>query len=292
MDSINVDKIQAFRRYKQQQFVNNLLFYPLAALTFGIFCTSPFWFPSLYSSTKTLVCVSIPRILSFFLSAKSLFILGNLIVIFLLRDSKVRPSDPSHNDDDGDNLVKPISPKNGSKKAMIHIVSSEKSEVVQASKPLYHQNNNIRDPMKPTLPSIETEKLKMHRVFPEASKTAVSEGLSERIPIDPYSIGKVDRVRCVEEKRTQRSLSYVEDPAGELEAAKEALWEVEARIEKKWEQEIKVVQEKARNLKKERENLMVPALATDELKRRADDFIAMVNKQIRLEAEDVLLDAS
>jgi len=146
--------------------------------------------------------------------------------------------------------------------------------------------------MKPTLPSIETEKLKMHRVFPEASKTAVSEGLSERIPIDPYSIGKVDRVRCVEEKRTQRSLSYVEDPAGELEAAKEALWEVEARIEKKWEQEIKVVQEKARNLKKERENLMVPALATDELKRRADDFIAMVNKQIRLEAEDVLLDAS
>lgn len=277
MDSIDVEKIRALRKYKEQQFVSNLLFYALATLTFGLFCTSPFWFPSLYSSTKTLVCVSIPRIIFFFFSAKSLFILGNLIVIFLLRDSKVRRSDPSNNGDNGDSLVKPILPKTQSQKAKIRTVSPEKSRVVQASKPLYQHNNNVTDPVKLTPPSIETEKAKMHTVFSEASKSVISKGLSERIYVGPYSISKVNSVRYVEEKERHRSLSHVEDQAGELVAENQSLWEV--------------VQKERVELKKEREALMGPALSTDELKRKADDFIAMVNEQIRLEAEDVLLDA-
>lgn len=283
MDSIDVEKIQALRKYKEQQFVSNLLFYALAALTFGLFCTSPFWFPSLYSSTKTLVCVSIPRIISFFLSAKSLFILGNLIVIFLLRDSKVRLSNPPYNDNNCDSLVKLIFPKTRSEKAKIRTVSPKKCRVVQASKPLYQHNNNGTDLVKLTPPNIEAEKVKMHTVFSKASKTAISKGLSERTHVGPYS------TRYVEEKERHRSLSHVEDQAGELVPENEALWEVEERIEEKGQQKTKVVQKETVELKKEREAVMAPS--TDELKRRADDFIAMVNEQIRLEAADVLLDA-
>lgn len=277
MDSIDVEKIQALRKYKEQQFVSNLLFYALAALTFGLFCTSPFWFPSLYSSTKTLVCVSIPRIIFVFLSAKSLFILGNLIVIFLLRDSKVRRSDASDNGNNGDSLVKQILPKTRSEKAKIRTVSPKKSGVVQASKPLYQHNNHVMDPVKLTPPSIETEKAKMHTVFSKAGKTVISNGLSERIHVGPYSISKVNSVRYVEEKERHKSLSHVEDQAGELVAENESLCEV--------------VRKERVELKRGREAVMAPALSTDELKRKADDFIAMVNEQIRLEAADVLLDA-
>lgn len=182
-------------------------------------------------------------------------------------------------------------PKTPSKKAKIHTVSPKKSRVVQASKPLYQHHDNVRDPVKLTPPSIETEKVKMHTVFSKASKTVISKGLSERIHVGPHSTSKVNSVMYVEEKERHRRLSHVEDQAGELGAENEALWEVEETIEKKGEQETKVAQKETAELKKEREALMAPALSTDELKRRADDFIAMVNEQIRLEAADVLLDA-
>ncbi|KAK9668927.1 hypothetical protein RND81_13G096400 [Saponaria officinalis] len=95
MDSINVDKIQALKKYKQQEFINSLMFYPLVALISVLFCSTPFWFPCLYSSTKTFFFVSIPKILTFFLNPKSLFILGNLIIVFLLKESKTKSSNSS-----------------------------------------------------------------------------------------------------------------------------------------------------------------------------------------------------
>ncbi|KAL9243386.1 hypothetical protein vseg_017280 [Gypsophila vaccaria] len=112
MDSINVDKIQALKKYKQQEFINTLMFYPMVALICALFCTSPFWFPCLYSSTKAFFFVSIPQILTFFFNAKSLFILGNLIVVFLLKESKIKGPNSSTQQrklDDFRDVKQPIS---------------------------------------------------------------------------------------------------------------------------------------------------------------------------------------
>ncbi|GFZ17355.1 hypothetical protein Acr_26g0006250 [Actinidia rufa] len=90
MDPIKIVKTQAINKHKKQQLlVNNLLLYSLTTLTCSLFCFSPFWNPLLFSCIKVFLSVSLPQITSLFFTSKFFFIIGNLIVIFLVGESKI-----------------------------------------------------------------------------------------------------------------------------------------------------------------------------------------------------------
>ncbi|PIA33836.1 hypothetical protein AQUCO_04000126v1 [Aquilegia coerulea] len=101
MDSIRIEKLQAMNKYKKStQFLDNFILYCFTALTCSILCSSPFWLPSLYSSTKAFLFVSLPSIGVLFFNPKCLFILCNVIVIFLIGESKFVSSKSSPDTDE------------------------------------------------------------------------------------------------------------------------------------------------------------------------------------------------
>ncbi|KAK3013862.1 hypothetical protein RJ639_010210 [Escallonia herrerae] len=95
MDSLKIQKIQAINRYKKQQLVNTLILYSLTTAACSLYCCSPFWYPPLCATVNAFLSVSLPNICSLLFGPKALFILGNLIVIFLVGESKMFKSDAS-----------------------------------------------------------------------------------------------------------------------------------------------------------------------------------------------------
>ncbi|PON45277.1 Transmembrane protein [Parasponia andersonii] len=96
MDSIKAQKLQAMNCYnKRSQFLYNLILSSLVAITCSFLCSYPFWFSSLTSSIKHLVFISLPNICSSFLNPKCLFIVFNVIVAFLVGESKLLSSQSS-----------------------------------------------------------------------------------------------------------------------------------------------------------------------------------------------------
>ena len=113
----------------------------------------------------------------------------------------------------------------------------------------------------------------MYTLFSRKSSKTVSERLLQRRTCEDLSLEP--KVECLEEVGRDEKL---------------------ARVGRKTMQEEEKVgllcqsdEEQGENLENSIEQPMIPALSTDELKRRADDFIARVNKQIRLEANQVLV---
>ena len=95
MDSIRkAKKIQAMHSFKNQ-FCYNLMFHSFLALTCSLLCSSPLWFPSLCSSMKHFLFLSLPNKLSSYFGPKCLFILVNVIVVFLVGESRLVGSQSS-----------------------------------------------------------------------------------------------------------------------------------------------------------------------------------------------------
>ncbi|KAL7135154.1 hypothetical protein ABFS83_11G073600 [Erythranthe nasuta] len=85
------EKIQAMKNYKRAMFLYNLVLYSLTSLiTFFVFSYYYSWFPS----TKDLPSFP-PNNLSVFLNAKCFFVVGNLIVLILIGESKLKQSSHS-----------------------------------------------------------------------------------------------------------------------------------------------------------------------------------------------------
>ncbi|CAK9183199.1 unnamed protein product [Ilex paraguariensis] len=95
MDPLRMKKIQAMKKYKKQQILCNLIVYSLTAFTCMLFCSSPFWHPPLRATMNVFLTISLPKMTSLFLGSKFLFILGNLIVIFLVQQSNIFNPDSS-----------------------------------------------------------------------------------------------------------------------------------------------------------------------------------------------------
>lgn len=90
MDAIKIAKIQAINKFKRKQLLNNLFLYSLTALITSFFCSSPFFcYPPLFSCMKAFLFVSLPQISSPFFISKFSFIVCNLIIVFLVGESKV-----------------------------------------------------------------------------------------------------------------------------------------------------------------------------------------------------------
>ncbi|KAL9329882.1 hypothetical protein ACSQ67_004885 [Phaseolus vulgaris] len=82
-------------RYKRHQFLNNLYVYFVSALTCSVFCFVSFCMPYLSSLLRVFFLVHISSLIPVLLSSKLLFIIGNLIIFFLVVNSKILSSDPS-----------------------------------------------------------------------------------------------------------------------------------------------------------------------------------------------------
>lgn len=95
MDPRQIQKIQAMNRYKKRQFMDNLNFYFLSALSCSVFCYVTLCLPYLSSIVSVFFFVHIPSLIPVLLSTKLLFIIGNIIIFFLVVNSKIFSSDPS-----------------------------------------------------------------------------------------------------------------------------------------------------------------------------------------------------
>ncbi|KAH7856786.1 hypothetical protein Vadar_005571 [Vaccinium darrowii] len=86
---MNPMKIQATKMHKKQQLLHNLFIYSLTALTSSsLICFSPILHP-LFSCIKVLLVLPTPEITSLFFNSKFLFIVGNLIFLILISESKI-----------------------------------------------------------------------------------------------------------------------------------------------------------------------------------------------------------
>ncbi|PWA35145.1 hypothetical protein CTI12_AA029730 [Artemisia annua] len=85
---IHAYKARASKKHKGHQLLNDFILYSLTALACTSFCSSPLWYPPFCATFNVFFFLSLPKITSFFFTSKALFIVGNLIVIFLLGESK------------------------------------------------------------------------------------------------------------------------------------------------------------------------------------------------------------
>ncbi|XP_009760327.1 uncharacterized protein [Nicotiana sylvestris] len=86
MDSLQMKKIQAINK---QRLLNKLMLYSFTALSCSLFLSSPLWYPILRTFVKVLLFDSLPKVGALFFSPKCIFIVGNLIVIVLVGESKI-----------------------------------------------------------------------------------------------------------------------------------------------------------------------------------------------------------
>lgn len=121
------------------------------------------------------------------------------------------------------------------------------------------------------------EEVKNYTILPLTSKEVVFDTSFEKKHVGFSSNGKIDGVGYVKDMERERCLHEVEDEEEEGE---------EGEPLEEEEREVGDEKERERLEKNQGWKLMIPPTSTDELKRRADDFIAMVNKQIRLEADE------
>lgn len=71
------------------QVLGNIIFYSLATAACSLLVSYPYWLPCLCSSIKHFLFSSIPNVWSSLVNPKSLFVVGNVIVVFLVGESKI-----------------------------------------------------------------------------------------------------------------------------------------------------------------------------------------------------------
>lgn len=78
------EAIKKSKKSKKQQLLDKFFLYTFIAFTCSILCSSPFWVPYL----KGFLFISLPKMSLTLYSPKLLFLLGNLIVVVLIGESK------------------------------------------------------------------------------------------------------------------------------------------------------------------------------------------------------------
>ncbi|KAL1550480.1 golgin subfamily A member 6-like protein 1 [Salvia divinorum] len=91
--SVKNQKIQTMKSYKRAKIVYNLVLYTLTSIITCFFFSSPFWFPSI--STHFVFSSILDKAMFCFINPKCFFVVGNLIVLILVGESKLKQSSPS-----------------------------------------------------------------------------------------------------------------------------------------------------------------------------------------------------
>ncbi|KAG8054138.1 hypothetical protein GUJ93_ZPchr0001g31707 [Zizania palustris] len=96
MDPISIEKMRAMRKCsnckRQQMMLPTLAICMVAAIVLCMLLTSPVWLPRLCSLMAFFFLTILPDLaMAFLLSPKCLFVVGNLIVAFLVGESRLAP---------------------------------------------------------------------------------------------------------------------------------------------------------------------------------------------------------
>ncbi|TMW83955.1 hypothetical protein EJD97_000361 [Solanum chilense] len=89
MDSLQMKKIQAINKYRKQRLLNKIMLYSFTSMTCILILSSPLWYPLLRSFVKSILFDSVPKLGALFFSSKCIFLVGNIIVIVLVGESKI-----------------------------------------------------------------------------------------------------------------------------------------------------------------------------------------------------------
>ncbi|XP_062109550.1 uncharacterized protein LOC133821033 [Humulus lupulus] len=135
MDSFQSKKLQvSMNSYNKTQFLHNLILSSMVAITCSFLCSYPFWFSSLTTSIKHFVFISLPTICSSFLNPKCLFIVFNVIVAFLVGESKFVGSSSQQSSPATDiysEYVERSQSLHGQKRIISSTIHEEKEELVK-----------------------------------------------------------------------------------------------------------------------------------------------------------------
>ena len=217
---IKAEKYGAMNSYNKSHFLYDLILHSITALTCSLICSYPYWFPSLCCSMKHFLFTSLPNISAFFVNPKCLFIVVNVIVVFLVGESRLVGSNSSPVDEILDQYVERSRSLRGHSSTALQL--QERKEEGSTSEA--HDNGDCQ---------------------------VLLEQKEERKFTDQ------DGVNMVEDK------------------------EVLKKEEEEEEDQKEVV--KAEGDEEEEEEEEEAGLPAEELKKRAEEFIARVNKQMWLE---------
>nr|ACG33503.1 hypothetical protein [Zea mays] len=121
MDPISMEQVRAMNKYRKSRRQPHLPTLYMA-VTFVVLClllTSPAWFPRMCSALGFFFLTTVPDLVTaFLLSPKCLFVVGNLIVAFLVGESRLAPR-RGDDDDDRPSLVNEIHEEHVKKNAAL-----------------------------------------------------------------------------------------------------------------------------------------------------------------------------
>ncbi|RWW04333.1 hypothetical protein BHE74_00012671 [Ensete ventricosum] len=92
MDPVKMEKLQAMRSYRRNHFFLVFLQYVLRVVLVGLFLSCPNWLPSICSFVKFFFVVCLPNIGATVSGPKFVFVVSNIIIIFLVGESRLSKS--------------------------------------------------------------------------------------------------------------------------------------------------------------------------------------------------------
>ncbi|XP_035540629.1 uncharacterized protein LOC118344290 [Juglans regia] len=246
MDSIRAEKLRAMNSYKKiNQFLYNLILHSLISLSCSLLFSYPYWFPSLRCTMKHFLSASLPNISAVFTNPKCLFVVVNVIVVFLVGESKLVASNSSPVGDLYDEYIERSQNLRGQK----YSTFQEIREVEKNSETQDHGYNNI---------------------------------------INHASLREEESNRPDEKEEKKLEMNLIEDSSSSTTTRIEGKEVIKEKEKEKEKEVVKAEEEKEVNVKAEddveldeEEETGLPA---EELNRRADEFIARVNRQMWIEA--------
>ncbi|MBA0705242.1 hypothetical protein Golax_017448 [Gossypium laxum] len=257
MDSIKAKKVQAMKKCRKTQFSSHNFLHFVAV--FGILILSSFWSmnPSLCSSMKQFVIISLPCIWSSFFNPKCLFIVVYVIVVFLVGESGLVGSKVSPGRDVYDEYV-------------------ERNRRVRGASVSTTVPREVGD-----YKAMDSEEGKGG--FDQTEEEEEEKGLFEveEVITSEAESGEEEQTREVEEEEEEEEGSFeVKDvityPLEEERTCevKEEKGLIEVKETKTWKVE------HGRSIVEDHQEIELP-----EFNKRVDEFIARVNKQRWMEAQ-------
>lgn len=120
MDPISMEQVRAMNKYRKSRRQPHLpTLYMAVTFVLCLLLTSPAWFPRMCSALGFFFLTTVPDLVTaFLLSPKCLFVVGNLIVAFLVGESRLAPR-RGDDDDDRPSLVNEIHEEHMKKNAAL-----------------------------------------------------------------------------------------------------------------------------------------------------------------------------
>ncbi|KAG6653866.1 hypothetical protein I3843_05G097000 [Carya illinoinensis] len=240
MDSIRAEKLRAMNSYKKNQFLYNLILHSLISLSCSLLFSYPYWFPSLCCTMKHFLSTSLPNLSAVFVNPKCLFVVVNVIVVFLVGESK--------------------------------LVASNSSPVGDLYDEYFERSQNLR-----------RQKYSTFQEIRKVEKNSETQDAGYNIIDQDACLREEESNRPDEKEEKKLEMNLIEDSS----ASSTTRIEGKEVIKEKEKEVVKVEEEKEVNVKAEddvEDEEEETGLPAEELNRRADEFIARVNRQMWIEA--------